>query len=831
MKKLFIVDGNSIMNRAFFGVRLLETQSGIYTNAVYGTATMLKRQLDQIDPDYFAVAFDLHAPTFRHKMYDLYKSNRHGMPDELRAQEPYIHELVKKMGAHVIEIEGYEADDILGTMSRLAEGDGVQTYVFTGDRDSLQLISDNTSVLLATNAEAVLYDTAAFKEKYGVLPSQFVDVKALMGDSSDCIPGVRGIGEKTALSLIAEYGSLDGLYADFESKKFTPSVTAKLADGKDSAYLSQTLARIEREAPLGVTLSDVEYHGFDKAGLRALFEKLEFFALIKKWELDTDDQAEPKQAAFKDAPIDALNFENVAAFFDFSDVKCYFSDGECVASCPMPDAADYIKKAGHLSVYDKKSICHALAERGFDTHFRADDVMIMGYVLSVSENDYSLEKLISRAFVEEAKTPAEKAHFIRLLYDNYSSRMNDAEKKLYLDIELPLCDVLFRMERDGFLVDIGELKKFSEKLGAMQKEYEQRIFMLAGEQFNINSPKQLGAILFEKLGLPSGKKTKSGYSTSADVLERLRPYSEIIDDILEYRQVGKLKSTYADGLTRAADENGRVHTSFRQALTATGRLSSTEPNLQNIPIKTELGREFRRFFIARDGYTLIDADYSQIELRLLAAISGDENMIDAFNSGYDIHTATAMRVFGVDADGVTVALRKRAKAINFGIVYGIGDFSLSGDLHVSRKEAAEYIKSYFETYPDVKAYLDGVVKKAHENKYVETLFGRRRYIPELSSTRKLEQAFGERVAMNSPIQGTAADIIKLAMVNTSKKLDEPGLDARLILQVHDELIIEASESCADKVRELLKTEMENAVSLPVPLTVSIAEGKTWFDAK
>ena len=831
MKKLFIVDGNSIMNRAFFGVRLLETQSGIPTNAVFGTATMLWRQIEQIKPDYFAVAFDMHAPTFRHKMYDLYKSNRHGMPDELRAQEPFIHELIEKMGARIIEKEGYEADDILGTVSKAAEDADIMSYIFTGDRDSLQLISEKTSVLLATNADAVTYDTAAFKEKYGVLPSQFVDVKALMGDSSDCIPGVRGIGEKTALSLIAEYCSLDGLYSDFESKKFTPSVTAKLTEGKENAYLSQTLARIERNAPLGVSLSDLEYHGADKAALRALFEKLEFFALIKKFGLDKSDGAEEKKAAFDEAEISALDFDDVSFYLDHDSGECFFSDGAHVAKCGVADAMGYIKNARHVSLYDKKSAMHALADRGYPTDFSADDVMIMGYVLSVSENDYSLEKLISRAFVAEAKTPAEKAQYIFELYKTYSERMTGAEQKLYREIELPLCDVLFYMEREGFLIDVPELMKFSDRLGAMQKEYEQRIFMLAGEEFNINSPKQLGHILFEKLGLPSGKKTKSGYSTNAEVLEHLRPYSDIIDDILEYRQVGKLKSTYAEGLTRAADENGRVHTSFRQALTATGRLSSTEPNLQNIPIKTELGREFRRFFIAKDGSTLIDADYSQIELRLLAAISGDENMIEAFNSGYDIHTATAMRVFGVDADHVTVALRKRAKAINFGIVYGMGDFSLAGDLHVSRKEAAEYIQSYFATYPGVRAYLDEVVKKARENKYVETMFGRRRYIPELSSTRKPEQAFGDRVAMNSPIQGTAADIIKLAMVNTSKKLREQNLDARLILQVHDELIIESSISCADKVRELLKTEMENAVKLPVPLTVGIAEGKTWYDAK
>ncbi|MBO4429097.1 MAG: DNA polymerase I, partial [Clostridia bacterium] len=470
-------------------------------------------------------------------------------------------------------------------------------------------------------------------------------------------------------------------------------------------------------------------------------------------------------------------------------------------------------------------------ERGIDLDVPCDDVMIMGYVLSASENDYSLKKLVSRTLIKDVDGGADLAKYIVHLYRVYSERLGDAERRLYKDIELPLCDVLFDMEKYGFLVDVGELVKFSERLGAMQREYEQRIYMQAGEEFNINSTKQLGAVLFEKMGFPSGKKTKTGYSTSAEVLERLRPYGDIIDDILEYRQVGKLKSTYADGLTRAADENGRVHTSFRQALTATGRLSSTEPNLQNIPIKTELGREFRRYFTSAEGYTLIDADYSQIELRLLAAISGDENMIDAFKSGYDIHTATAMRVFGVSAEQVTVPLRKRAKAINFGIVYGMGDFSLATDLHISKREAADYIESYFRTYPGVRAYLDDIVRKAHEDKFVTTLFGRKRYIPEISSTRKQEQAFGERVAMNSPIQGTAADIIKLAMVNISKKLKEAEVDARLVLQVHDELIIEAKDDCAEKVREMLKKEMENAVSLPVPLTVEISTGKTWYDAK
>ncbi|MBQ0125557.1 MAG: DNA polymerase I [Clostridiales bacterium] len=812
------------MNRAFFGVRPLSTKDGLPTNAVYGTATIVNRHIEAIAPDYFAVAFDLPAPTFRHKYYDAYKSNRHGMPEDLAAQLPYIKELFEKMGAACLECEGYEADDILGTVARMAEEENVKTYIVTGDRDSLQLIDENTSVILATNTEPIEYDTEKFKEKYGVLPSQFVDVKALMGDSSDCIPGVAGIGEKTALSLIATFGSLDNIYEDLSEKPLTASVKAKLDSGKDSAYMSKYLATITKDAPIDKTIDELGFDGYDKSGLFELFTKLEFSALIKKFALEDGK----KDTLVELCAPDAIDTEKISFYPDEKSGKFYVCDGKNVAS--FDDAAparEFIKKAGKLIVYDKKSQKHAYPDLP-----DCDDVMLMAYVLGASENDYSLKKLVSREFLSETEDGDKLCKFIFGLCDNYLSRMSDAEKKLYFDIELPLCDVLWSIEKCGFKVDTAGLEKFSEQLDSMQKEYEQRIFMLSGEPFNINSPKQLGQVLFEKLGLPSGKKTKNGYSTSAEVLERLRPYSDIVDDILDYRQVGKFKSTYADGLTRAADENGRVHTSFRQALTATGRLSSTEPNLQNIPIKTELGREFRRYFIPEnENYVLIDADYSQIELRLLAAISNDENMIDAFKSGYDIHTATAMKVFGVSADNVTVALRKRAKAINFGIVYGIGEYSLATDLHVSMKEAGEYIRSYFDTYPKVKKYLEDVVAKAKEDKFVTTLFGRRRYIPELSSTRRPEIAFGERVAMNSPIQGTAADIIKLAMVNISKKLARGGYDARLILQIQDELIIESNENCANDVAELLKSEMENAVSLAVPLTVSISTGKTWFDAK
>ena len=829
MKKLFIVDGNSIMNRAFYGVRLLSTADGTFTNAVYGTATMIKKALDMLSPDLFAVAFDVHQPTFRHEYYDLYKSNRHGMPDELFAQVDNVKLCLSLMGASIIELPGFEADDILGTYAALAEADNIQTYIMTGDRDSLQLVTDKTTVLLATNKEQIEFTPERFFEEYGVTPSQFVDVKALMGDSSDCIPGVKGIGEKTACALIAKHGSLDGVYNEIDSRDIKPGARDKLLNDKENAYVSQYLARICKDAPVPLSVSELGNTGIHKKELRELFEKLEFAALIKKFALDEDEAVSGDGGGFEIC-------ENVSdaalmlSAYPSDDGKMYFCDGKRAFFLSFVEAEEYLKNAAHIVVYDRKKLC-------YDCEFiknvaKCDDIMLMAYVLSAGDGDNSLSKLISRVFFKDAKSGFEYAFYIHKLYFYYMSKLDENEKKLYFDIELPLCDVLYAMEKDGFSVDTAELEKFSAKLLSMQKEYEERIFMRAGEEFNVNSPKQLGVVLFEKRGLPAGRKTKSGYSTDADVLEKLRKYDPIIDDIIEYRQVGKLRSTYAEGLLRAADENGRIHTSFRQALTATGRLSSIEPNLQNIPIKTELGREFRRFFKASsDDMVLIDADYSQIELRILAAISGDEGMIAAFNSGYDIHTATAMRVFGVDRENVTLALRKRAKAINFGIVYGMSDYSLAGDMHVSKKEASMYIESYFATYPGVRRYLTDVVEAAKRDKYVTTILGRRRFIPELSSAKKTEIAFGERVAMNSPIQGSAADIIKLAMINTFKRLRKGGYDAHLILQVHDELIIESNKSCADEVEALLRREMENAMSLPVKLDVDISRGKTWYEAK
>lgn len=836
MKKILVIDGNSILNRAFYGIRPLKTKDGLFTNAIYGMVTMVERYLSMCTPDYFAVAFDMKKPTFRHAFSADYKANRHGMPEELAMQLEPAKECLRAMGALVLTAEGFEADDILGTLAAMGEDADMMTYVATGDRDSLQLISEKTNVVLATNTEPLLFDTEAFIEKYGVRPEQFVDVKALMGDSSDNIPGVPGIGEKTALKLIAEYGSLDGIYDDLESKKLTKGTITKLADGKKSAYDSQFLARIKRDVPLGITLDDFAYHGAHKEELRALFTRFEFFALIKRLGLEKEE-VEEIEITVKTVSADKLSLKNDAKYaiaFDFESDTAAIADGETVYLTEGISALKpYLDGDHHFIVHDEKTALHALSAMNIGFTACGDDLMLMAYIAAVTDNDFTFDKLTQRLLAKEAKSLAERAYYTMRLYGIFTEELEKSgQTALYRDVEFPLCRVLYEIEKVGFSVDVEALRAFSVQLGLMQEEYAQRVYEAAGEEFNINSPKQLGVILFEKLGFPHAKKTKSGYSTSAEVLEKLRPYAPIVGDVLEFRQYGKLKSTYADGLAAAADENGRVHTSFRQALTATGRLSSTEPNLQNIPIKTELGREFRKFFVAKnDDYVLIDADYSQIELRLLAAISGDEGMIDAFRSGHDIHTATAMKVFGVSAEDVTIELRKKAKAINFGIMYGMGDFSLASDLHISRADARAYIDSYMGSFPKVKEYLERVVADAKREGYVATLFGRRRYIPELASSKKMEVAFGERVAMNSPIQGTAADIIKLAMVNIAEKLKKGGYDARLILQVHDELMIEAHKDCAEEVSTLLKAEMENAVSLAVPLTVEIASGKSWYEAK
>ncbi|MBR6709068.1 MAG: DNA polymerase I [Clostridia bacterium] len=841
MKKLLVVDGNSILNRAFYGVRMLTTHDGLCTNAVYGMITILMRHLEMSAPDRCAIAFDRKAPTFRHKQYAAYKANRHGMPEELAMQLPYAKEAAALLGFRVLELDGYEADDILGTLAHLAADAGVACDILTGDRDSLQLIDDASSVrvLLATNQDTIVYDTDAFIEKYGVRPDQFVDVKALMGDSSDNIPGVAGIGEKTALKLIAEFGSLDALYAGLADAALTPSVKNKLTVGQESARLSRELAQICTEVPLDVTVDSLGSAELDRAGCLALFEKLEFHALIKRFGL-TAEAAPAERAAFA---AETVSLDELMVLDPAQPVAVGLgADGEWLEICsestlmrvPLDAALQpfFDDPARCLICHDYKALRRALAHRQINFDHCRHDVMLAAYVIN-SADSYALPRLVNRYLEENFNVNIPAVQYVLALYPILDAALReiDADRLMY-EIEMPAARVLADMEQFGFKIDRDGLAAFGDMLHQLESEYAERIYTLAGKSFNLNSPKQLGEVLFEHLGLPAGKKTKTGYSTNAEVLERLRPFHPIIEDILDYRQVAKLRATYADGLLRVADEAGRVHTSFNQTGTATGRLSSVEPNLQNIPIRTELGREMRRFFVPEnENYVLLDADYSQIELRLLAAISDDARMIDAFVSGEDIHTSTACTVFDVEPESVTLELRKRAKAVNFGIVYGIGDFSLAQDLGISRVQAKQYIESYLSAYPRIDEYLKSIVQTAYAQGYVTTLFGRRRYIPELSGQNKNLRAFGERVAMNSPIQGSAADIIKIAMIRVDRRLREAGLDAKLILQVHDELIVEASRECADEALSILREEMEGAVSLSVPMDVDAKIGESWYACK
>ena len=831
MKKMLVIDGNSIVNRAFYGIRPLTTREGLHTNAIFGFVNILLKNLQTVSPDYAAVAFDLKAPTFRHKEYSEYKAGRHAMPDELKMQMPYARRVAEALGFAVLDKEGYEADDILGTLANMGEKNGIECFVLTGDRDSLQLISDTTKVLLSGNTDTVFFDRDKFFEKYTIQPEQFVDLKALMGDSSDNIPGVAGVGEKTAIKLISAEGTLENLYNGIEDKDISNSVKQKLIASKDMAFLSQFLARIERNAPLGIDLADIEYKGFIKDSLTEIFTSLEFFNFIKRLELTSEGSA----VEYKEITDATRLDKNKIYAVDLTEDKGYlYTDGQAV-TLPLDIAYQFLGNKDFKKVLlDYKKSYAMLTDMGKDLDGVVFDVTLGAYLADSNMGNYDIEHLTSaflNSIFEAGKT--DRAKTIYQLYTFLDRALEESGmKKLLLEIEIPLARVLADMEKRGFRIERQGLAEYGEALSKTAAELTERIYLEAGCEFNINSPKQLGEVLFETLKLPPLKKTKTGYSTGAEVLEKLRPYSPIIDDILEYRQVVKLKSTYVDGLLAVADENGRVHTTFKQTGTATGRLSSTEPNLQNIPVRQELGRELRRFFVAEnDGYTLIDADYSQIELRLLAAISGDETMTDAFINGVDIHTVTASQVFNTPLDFVTSEQRKRAKAVNFGIVYGMGDFSLASDIKVTKKQAAEYIQSYFATYPKVDEYLKKTVEQAKEDGYVTTLYGRRRYIPDLKSGKAVLRKFGERVAMNSPLQGTAADIIKIAMINTEKALNESGIEAKLILQVHDELIVEARNDCADTAKQILQTQMENAVKLAVPLTVEIQSGKTWYDCK
>ena len=877
MKKVLVIDGNSILNRAFYGVRPLTNSNGLHTNALFGMLNILLKQIGDVKPDYAAIAFDLKAPTFRHKLYDQYKAGRKGMPEELAVQLPYSKKLSEMLGLHVISLEGYEADDLLGTVSEMAKAQDVHSYILTGDRDSLQLISDKATVLLATNSDTVPFDRDAFFEKYGIEPTEFVDVKALMGDSSDNIPGVPGIGEKTAFKLIAEFKNIDAVYENIENAGLGKSAKQKMLDGKELAYLSKELATIDTHSPVDFALSDLENKGFDRDGLYLLLQELEFTSHIKRLGLVAPSASAPSvepentESSVTGAMQATLSSESVSdggqlsfdlgetestqkdiAFIALGDVKkkikgafalayeagtAAFCDEHRCYEAHYSDISELCRTLkglkGELIAYDCKKIIADMNACGCEQTI-GDDVMLMAYVADPARSAYHLDDL-SEIYLKYQLGDgiSESAMAIYGLHEKLTERLKKENMyDLYRRFELPLAQVLCDMESAGFKLDTDALKAFLEKLTETEKEYSERIFELAGEVFNINSPKQLGDILFEKLKLPAGKKTKTGYSTNAEILEKLKHEHPIVSAILDYRAVAKLRSTYAEALLKVADENGRVHTVFSQTTAVTGRLASSDPNLQNIPVRTELGREMRRFFIASDtDHVLIDADYSQIELRLLAHIARDEVMTNAFICGEDIHTVTASQVFNVPISSVTGEMRKHAKAVNFGIVYGIGEFSLAQDIGVSRKEAGEYIKAYFDKYKGIAAYLEGAVDAAKELGFVETIFGRKRYIPELVSGKAMLRAFGERVAMNSPIQGSSADIIKLAMINVHRALKAENLDARLILQVHDELIVEAHKDHAERAAQILKDEMENVVSLTVPLTVELQTGSSWFECK
>ncbi len=840
--KLLAIDGNSIINRAFYGIKLLTTKDGQYTNGVYGFINILNKLIELENPDGIAVAFDIKKPTFRHNEYAEYKAGRKGMPEELRQQMPVLKEWLTLAGHTCIECEGFEADDILGTLAAACEKSGNTCVIATGDRDSLQLVSEQTRVLLTATKmgkpEIINYTPEALFEKYGLTPPEMIELKALMGDSSDNIPGVAGVGEKTATDLISRYHSIDYIYENLDSLEIKAGVLAKLKDGKDSAFLSRWLGTICKEAPINTDISAYKTGDIKKNELAALMTRLEFFKLMERMGLNAIGTAEVsgKKSNTRKLTVSALALKD-------GDVADIYTDGDNIAVV-SGDIISKIDEATLIALLENEKI----AKRVYDyknlykkyqsTKNICFDAMLAGYLCNPAAKDYNIERLAAEysAQLPEIEGEADEILKTAALYSETCGKLSEAlkesgEYKLLQEIEIPLARVLAEMELCGFLVDSEGLKNQGEELLERISVIEKQIYSLADCEFNLNSPKQLGETLFGKMGLPAKKKTKSGYSTSAEVLEELRNDFPIVELILEYRQLSKLKSTYCDGLLACISEDNRIHTTFNQTEARTGRISSLEPNLQNIPVRTEEGKKLRRYFIAKEGYVLCDADYSQIELRVLAHIARDNAMIEGFGSGADIHTITASQVFGVPTDMVTPLLRSRAKAVNFGIVYGIGAFSLSKDIGVSRKEADNYIKGYLSTYTGVAEYMNKVIEKAKADGYVTTLFGRRRYLPELSASNGMIRAFGERVARNAPIQGTAADIIKIAMIKVSDRLERELPEAKLILQVHDELIVECPEDKKDIACRILEEEMENAVQMSVALKVDSHSGLNWLEAK
>ena len=882
--KLMVIDGNSIINRAYYGIRPLSTRDGLYTHAIFGFLTTLLRLEGEETPDAVCVTFDVHAPTFRHTADEAYKATRKPMPEELRMQVPVLKEVLDALNIPRYELEGWEADDLIGTISRKCEAAGWECVVVTGDKDSLQLITDHTKVKLVSTrmGQTTTKDMTpdAFREQYGFEPIHMIDLKALMGDSSDNIPGVPGIGEKTAMDLIRKYESIDALYEKMPDIEAKPAALKKLAAGEEAARHSYWLATIVTDAPL---VFRPEENLVQKPGPEAypLFLRLEFTKLIEKFGLTAAETAarETARAEFTAAveqvkdQVRAEELLNIWRTADHVSLLALPDLTGITVVCPAGEDtvltaelffekfsgdwngllkalfSEEIKKVSH----NVKDLMRTLLENGLPADGFVFDTALAAYLLDATAGSYDLGRLFVAYYNEELPKPLyldpdafsllgdtaqAEASFdsyaaaVEALYGTLLPKLKELDMwELYQTAELPLCRVLAEMELAGCRVDARALSDFGEALSARITEQEKAIYDMAEETFNINSPKQLGEILFGKLGLPHGKKTKTGWSTNADVLEKLRYEYPIVNAVLEYRQYAKLKSTYADGLLKAIDPDGRVHTSFQMTVTATGRLSSTEPNLQNIPTRTDLGSEIRRMFVPADGCVLVDADYSQIELRLLAHIAGDETMRESFLAGGDFHAETAAKVFHVARKDVTHEMRRSAKAVNFGIVYGISAFSLSQDIGVSVAEAKAYMEAYFATFPGVRKYMDEVVEKAKAAGYVETLFHRRRDLPELKSSNFNMRSFGERVALNMPIQGTAADVMKLAMVAVHKRLKAENLQARLVLQVHDELIVECPESEAETVAKLLTEEMENVVRLSVPLTADAHWGKNWLEAK
>ena len=836
--KLLVLDGNSIANRAFYGIKLLTTKDGRYTNAIYGFMNILLNLLRDNDPDEVAVAFDLKAPTFRHKMFDGYKATRHGMPQELADQMPVLKELLADLGFAMVSLEGYEADDLLGTLSAAAAARGDDCLIATGDRDSLQLVNEHVTVLLAATrmgrSETVVMDEAAVEEKYGVKPRQLIEVKSLMGDTSDNIPGVPGVGEKTALDLIRRFESLDGVYEHIDDKAIKPGVRAKLAANEPSARMSRELAEICCTAPIPTEAGAYKRTAGDPAAAAALLAELEMHSMADRLGLD-QAAAAPAAAAdlpeVKPAPLPAaLSGRLCMAKGENGWFAVQGGNVWTVENAALPAL---LEGEAELWVFDAKPLYRIALEAGGEGKAIRFDAKLAAYLLNPAASDYQAQQL------EAEYAPAPRfacpdlpaAGALEGLYDALAAKVKEQGMTgLLQDIELPLARVLADMERIGMPVDKDGLEAFGTLLKAELDKTLASIYEAVGYTFNLNSPKQLAEALFDKMGLPPRKKTKSGYSTDAETLESLRSYSPVVEDILQYRTYQKLNSTYVEGLLKVIGPDGRMHSTFNQTEARTGRLSSSEPNLQNIPIRTKLGSRLRQFFIAGPGCKLVDADYSQIELRILAHISGDETMKNAFLTGQDIHRSTAAKIYGLPLEMVTPQLRSSAKAVNFGIVYGIGAFSLARDIGVTVKEADDFIKNYLATFPGVKEYMDSTIAAGRENGYVTTLFGRRRALPELTSKNFNLRSLGERMAMNTPIQGTAADVIKLAMVRVWRRLRDEGLAARLILQVHDELIVEAPAAEVRQVSRILKEEMEGAVNFTVPLTADVSSGDTWLEA-